>query len=158
MLLGAYQKMHNFELKSPENEEDWVNYHKIRRVVLFEERGRFGVYDENHPDEYLKDNYPKILVKDGAYLGVARIDIENDKAVVRRVAIDSNEQRKGYGRALLELIEEFARKFPSVKMIESSVADDAVEFYRKCNYKTVKKMKDSESTLMTKELKFDECA
>jgi hypothetical protein len=36
-------------LRRPENEEEWRVYHEIRRKVLFENRDRFGVYDENHP-------------------------------------------------------------------------------------------------------------
>ena len=34
-------------------------YHAIR-LALFENRGRFGVYNENHPDEFEKDNHPLI--------------------------------------------------------------------------------------------------
>jgi hypothetical protein len=30
----------------------WRVYHAIRRKALFENRGRFGVYNENHSDEF----------------------------------------------------------------------------------------------------------
>ena len=37
-------------LRAPVSDEEWRTYHAIRRLVLFESRGLFGVYDENHPD------------------------------------------------------------------------------------------------------------
>lgn len=43
-----------YELKKVEKESDWSTYHDIRRIVLFEEKGRFGLYNGNHPDEKKK--------------------------------------------------------------------------------------------------------
>lgn len=144
--------MDRFELNSPSTKDKWSHYHRIRRTVLFEERGRFGIYDENHPDEYAKDNFPKLLVRNGNCIGVARIDIEPKRAIIRRVAIDVMEQRKGYGRILLNLAEDFIRQFDYIEIIESSVANDVVEFYKRCNFEIMQNMHGTSSTMMQKEI------
>jgi hypothetical protein len=43
--------------------------------VLFEKRGRFGVYNENHPEEFESSNHPLILTHKGVATGVIRVDI-----------------------------------------------------------------------------------
>src|SRR5262245_66330679 len=98
------------ELRTPSSTEEWQAYHSIRRKVLFENRGRFGVYDENHPDEHRKGNHPLLLLLDGEAIGVIRIDINGDQAIFRRVAIREDLQRAGHGRVLLTLAESFAQE------------------------------------------------
>ena len=91
--------MSQTNLKSPETTEEWRAYHRIREEVLCEARGRFGVYNPNHPDEYSEGKFPNILVVDGEAVGVVRIDLdkESGEAIFRRVAIIEREQRKGLG-------------------------------------------------------------
>jgi hypothetical protein len=36
-------------LSHPSTPDEWNAYHSIRKKVLFENRGRFGIYEENHP-------------------------------------------------------------------------------------------------------------
>lgn len=62
-------------LRGPENEEEWRVYHAIRRKALFESRGRFGAYNENHPDEFERDNHPLILFDRDTPIGVIRVDM-----------------------------------------------------------------------------------
>ncbi|MBO0799148.1 MAG: hypothetical protein J2P31_10045 [Blastocatellia bacterium] len=57
----AYQ----YQLRAPANDEEWRAYHAIRRKVLFENRGLFGIYIENHPDEFAPGNHPMILFHQG---------------------------------------------------------------------------------------------
>jgi hypothetical protein len=63
--------------------------------VLFEARGHFGVYDENHPDETVPTNHPKLLLYGLEPVGTVRIDIDGAVAALRRVAIRANLQRQG---------------------------------------------------------------
>ena len=35
-----------YDLRRPCNDDEWRAYHAIRREVLFENRGYFGIYDE----------------------------------------------------------------------------------------------------------------
>jgi GNAT superfamily N-acetyltransferase len=124
------------ELIAPQSAADWAAYHDIRRRILFENRGEHGVYDPNRPDERAPGHFPKLLKRASAYVGVVRIDVADHTAYLRRVAIDEPYQRQGLGRTLLLLAESFARA-RSATRVESSVARDAVPFYRKCGYRFV---------------------
>lgn len=120
-------------LRGPENDEEWRAYHAIRRKTLFENRGRFGVYNENHPDEFEKDNHPLILFDRGTPIGVIRVDIHNRVAWFRRVAVREDLQRVGHGKILLSLAEAFAQE-AGCDEARSNVAADAVGFYERCGY------------------------
>ena len=122
-----------YELRTPSSEEDWHAYHSIRRKVLFENRGQFGVYNENHPDEHSDGDHPLLLIYNGEPIGVIRVDISGTLAVFRRVAIREDLQRSGHGRMLLALAESFANRAGCNK-IRSEVAYDAVGFYERCGY------------------------
>jgi GNAT superfamily N-acetyltransferase len=139
-------------LVSPDGVEPWRAYHDIRRRILFESRGRHGVYDSNHPEDRQPNHYPKLLLHAGRYVGVVRIDIKGDVAHLRRVAIDEPYQRQGFGRILLGLAEAFAREHGATR-VESAVAVDATAFYAECGYRSVATTDaDSSSVPMHKEL------
>ena len=122
-----------YELKAPSSAEEWQGYHSIRRKVLFENRGQFGVYDENHPDELTKGNYPLLLLLDGEAIGTIRVDIDGNQAIFRRIAIREDLQLAGHGRVLLALAESIARE-KECSNVWSDVAADAVGFYERCGY------------------------
>jgi GNAT superfamily N-acetyltransferase len=119
----------SYRLITPESEAEWVEYHRIRREILFEARGRFGIYNADHSDEKKSNNFPKLLVFNDMPVGTVRIDLPKvDYAIVRMVAIDSVEQGKGHGRALLSLIEDFVVKAGRIKLV-TNAAKNAVGFY-----------------------------
>jgi GNAT superfamily N-acetyltransferase len=122
-----------YELVSPADVDAWRVYHDIRREVLFEARGRFGVYDENRPDDRVAGHHAKLLLHRGNPIGVIRIDISGNEAIYRRVAIRQAVQREGHGRALLSLAQEFAAANGCGRIV-SHVAPDAVPFYEKCGF------------------------
>lgn len=124
-------EQHN--LKSPETREEWDQYHAIRRRVLWERRGKYGVYDENHPDEDKPGHHAFLLMHRDDPVGVIRIDIEGERAIFRRVAVKEALQRAGHGRVLLALAEEFARE-KGCNHLYSFVSPDAVGFYEKCGF------------------------
>jgi GNAT superfamily N-acetyltransferase len=140
-----------YRFTTPSSEAHWLAYHDIRRIVLFENRGRFGVYDPNHLDEFKANNFPKLLIFDRRPIGVIRIDILKDVAWFRRVAISEGCQRMGHGRVLLDLSEKFARDHKT-KRVESSVASDAIQFYLRCGYNIREAPHDAASVLMFKDL------
>jgi len=125
-----------YELRTPSTSEEWQAYHDIRRKVLFENRGQFGVYDQNHPDEHRDGNHPLLLIRNGEPIGVIRVDISGTQAIFRRVAIREDFQRLGHGRVLLALAESFAQS-KGCNHISSEVAHDAVGFYQRCGYTSV---------------------
>jgi GNAT superfamily N-acetyltransferase len=74
-----------------------------------------------------------LLLLGGRTIGVIRIDLAAPRAIFRRVAIREDLQRRGHGRALLALAEQFARAQGCVE-VRSFVDHDAVGFYAKCGY------------------------
>ena len=48
--MGMLKSWHtSCALISPSSDEEWSSYHRIRRTILFEKRGQFGVDDPNRP-------------------------------------------------------------------------------------------------------------
>ena len=125
--------MEGHELVTPTDPAQWRAYHDIRRRVLFEARGQFGVYDESRPDEKAPGHHPKLLLYRGDPIGVVRIDIDATTAIFRRVAVRADVQRLGHGRVLLMLAQRFAQESGCVRLV-SYVATDAVEFYQRCGF------------------------
>ena len=121
------------ELRAPVNDEEWRALHEIRRKVLFENRGKFDTYIENHPDDFKPGHHPLVLVYKDVVIGVVRVEINGTIAWLRRVAIREDLQRQGHGRALLQLAEAFA-KSQGCDETRSNAAVEAVEFYERCGY------------------------
>lgn len=122
-----------YELRAPTNTGEWRALHDIRRKVLFENRGKFGTYIENHPDDFKPGHYPLLLFYRGQAIGVVRVEVSEKVAWLRRVAIREDLQRIGHGRVLLGLAEAFA-KTEGCDEVLSNVAVEAVGFYERCGY------------------------
>lgn len=121
------------ELRAPVNDEEWRALHDIRRKVLFENRGKFDTYIENHPDDFKAGHHPLVLVYKHVVIGVVRVEVNAAVAWLRRVAIREDFQRLGHGRILLQLAEAFA-KSRGCDEVRSNAAVEAVEFYERCGY------------------------
>jgi len=144
-----------YDLIAPADAGQWRAYHDIRRQVLFEARGQFGVYDDNHPDDSAPGKHPRLLLYGGDPVGVVRIDIEGDVAILRRVAVRADVQRRGHGRMLLSLAQRFAEEAGCTRLA-SHVAPDAVGFYQRGGFEVdatrMKAPSPHGSVLMTKSL------
>src|SRR5215204_1228577 len=123
-----------YELRAPGNNEEWFAFHAIRRKVLFENRGKLETYIENHPDDFKPGHHPLILLYRGVVIGVIRVEVCDNVAWFRRVAIQEDLQRLGHGRVLLQLAEAFA-KAQGCNEVLSNAAVEAVDFYDRCGYK-----------------------
>ncbi|ODT79340.1 MAG: hypothetical protein ABS76_21075 [Pelagibacterium sp. SCN 64-44] len=114
--------------------QDWADFHAIRRAELFEAKGRFGVYDDRHPDDRADFAHPYLLKLDEQALGTVRLDLFGDgRAAVRLVAISAGAQGRGHGRAMDRLVAERARGF-GVHMLLVNAAAEAVGFYEKIGW------------------------
>jgi GNAT superfamily N-acetyltransferase len=122
-------------LKTPTTVADW------------EARGKFGVYDDQHPDEHKIGNFPKLLMFNDSPIGVIRIDIAEPVGWFRRVAIKESNQRQGHGSKLMRLAEQFAREH-GVSRIQSDVDREAIPFYERFGFRLVR----GGGTLMFKDL------
>jgi GNAT superfamily N-acetyltransferase len=117
-------------LEPPASPADWQAFHDIREAELFVSRGRpAGTYDRNHPDDRDPANLPLLLKHDGRPVGVVRLDDRGDgTAVIRLLAVRSDEQGRGHGRALEALMTAHAaaRGFHTLYL---NAAPSAVGFY-----------------------------
>ena len=122
-----------YELIEVTDESDWRDYHTIRREVLWQARGRTG-YDDKHRDEYLPANHPLLLKLDGRPIGTARLDdFGGGMGAVRLVAIVADLQRRGHGRKLAELVEDYARSLGITRLFVNA-APEAVGYYEKLGW------------------------
>lgn len=124
--------MNNSELCRISTDIERDAYHRIRRTVLFENRGVFGEYDPNFPDDVNPDNHAVVLKVDGSIVGAMRLDFTPDKdyAIFRTVAILPEHHRKGFGRAMLDSAERYAVQ-RGRQVFVTNAATDAVPFYEK---------------------------
>jgi N-acetylglutamate synthase-like GNAT family acetyltransferase len=123
-----------YKLTKVTADSDWREYHSLRRLVLWEARGR-SRYNERHPDEYLAANHPLLLKLDGRPIGTTRLDDLGDRrGVVRLVAIAADIQRRGHGRVLSALVEDYARRL-GLKALLVNAAPEAVGYYEKMGWR-----------------------
>jgi GNAT superfamily N-acetyltransferase len=122
-----------YRLRPPVTDDDWHTYHAIRRKVLFENRGRFGTYNDDHPDERAPGNHPLVLERNAEIIGTIRIDIATRAAILRMVAIRDDAQRGGHGKVMLSLAEAFARD-KGRHLVTLSSHPNAVGFYERFGY------------------------
>lgn len=123
-----------YELVKVTEPADWADFHRIRRVELFEARGRFGVYNDNHPHDHADFAHPFLLKREGRALGTVRLDLfGGGRAAVRLVAITAEEQRRGHGRAMEAMVADVARELGVRTLLVNAVLD-AQEFYAKSGW------------------------
>lgn len=124
----------SYELVVLSDPSDWADFHRIRRVELFEAKGRFGIYDPNHPDDVADFATPFLLKKDGVAIGTTRLDMLGDgRAAFRLVAITRAEQGRGHGRVMDGLVTAEARK-RGVHTLLVNAAPEAVGYYQKTGW------------------------
>jgi GNAT superfamily N-acetyltransferase len=142
---------HRYVLRQPIGVAEWNAYHDLRRTILFERRGRFGVYDAGHADERATGNHPFLFWFDGQPAGTIRIDITGTDAIFRLVTIREDHQRRGLGRRMLDLAERFARSKQRT-LVHSHVNRAAIGFYERCGFAREGPENGGETVLMVKTL------
>jgi N-acetylglutamate synthase-like GNAT family acetyltransferase len=115
-------------------ERDWREYHSIQRRVLWDRRGLRN-YDENHPDEYRPASHPLMLRLNDRAIGTVRLDdFGNGTGAIRLVAIDAEFQGQGHGRALSDLVENYARRL-GIRTLYVNAAPEAVGYYQELGWR-----------------------
>ncbi len=118
-----------YQLIKAESEQDWLSYHEIRRTILFEDRGRIGIYNANHPDEANPYNHSLLLKFNNYAYVTTRLDNRKDgTGIVRQVAIIRSEQGKGHGRILSRLVDEYAQSL-GINILLVNSAPESVGYY-----------------------------
>jgi N-acetylglutamate synthase-like GNAT family acetyltransferase len=120
-----------YELRRVETPDDWAALHRIRREVLFaRERHPGFAYNDAHPDDAAANHIKFLLLLDGVAIGTTRLDLRGERAVVRLVAIATDQQRQGHGSVMEQALENHAYKLGITTLMVNS-APDAVGFYEK---------------------------
>lgn len=124
----------DYQLVKVASEDDWRDYHALRRHVLWEARGQTG-YDETRPEEHFASNHPLLLKRHHRPIGTTRLDdLGNGRGVVRLVAIAADCQRRGHGRVLLGLVENYARRL-GLETLFVNAHPEAITYYEKMGWK-----------------------
>lgn len=124
------------EIRKPLSPKEWDEYYELRYKVLRKPLGQPVGSERNDGD--LKGEH--FALYDNGYLrAIARLDEASPGiAQVRFVAVETELQGKGYGRAIMTAVEEKARATNHHKMILHA-RDYAVDFYLKLGYHVVEK-------------------
>lgn len=125
------------EVRAPRNEQEWENYFDLRYRILREPLGKERGSEKNDGDK----TGEHICIYDNSILkAIARLDKtdQDHVAQVRFVAVEKAQQGKGYGRMIMEAVEEISEDRGDTKMILHA-RDYAVDFYLKLGYEVVEK-------------------
>lgn len=125
------------EIRAPRNEKEWEDYYDLRYRILRQPLGKERGSERNEGDV---SGVHFALYENGVLKGIARLDKTDEPGVaqVRFVAVESDQQGKGYGAEIMEAVEETSQQRGDHKMILHA-RDYAVDFYLKLGYSIVEK-------------------
>tara|TARA_R110002072_G_scaffold302709_3_gene487518 strand:- start:11288 stop:11719 length:432 start_codon:yes stop_codon:yes gene_type:complete len=141
------------EIRSPKTIAEWESYYQLRFTVL---REPWAQPLGSEKDEGDKSAYHFALFENKELKAAGRLDkIDSHRFQVRYFCVHPLSVRKGFGRMLMNGIENFAFKNNSAKIILHA-RENAVTFYESLGYETVKEsyllFDEIQHYLMQKEL------
>lgn len=112
--------------------QEWDAYHRIRKTLLFEPRG--VQYDPHHPSITAENHYNFVLMRGTDIIGAIAVELlDNERAALRSLVIDTPYQNRGYGDKFLRMIERWILHQNRTKIVLHSVPQ-AVSFYKRAGY------------------------
>lgn len=124
------------EIRAPKNEIEWEQYYDLRYRILRQPWNQPRGSERNEGDA---TGIHFALYENGSLKAIARLDFNEDKiAQVRFMAVDSEIQRKGYGKQVMLAIERYC-KANSVTEIVLHAREIALPFYESLGYQLVEK-------------------
>lgn len=112
---------------------EWEEYHRIRIEEIFSRLPDID-YNYHHPDLTNENHYHFVLCKGATVLSVGHMEeLGHDKWGLRILATDRKYQGNGYGKAMLENLEQWC-KLCGGQIIHLHSAPEAENFYRKLGY------------------------
>ena len=124
------------EIRSPKTDQEWKEYYDLRYRVLREPWNQPRGSERNEGDETGKH---LALFESGIIKAVARLDASGlQESQVRFVAVEFNEQGRGYGRLIMEACENIASDRGDLKMVLHA-REVALDFYKRMGYKLIEK-------------------
>ena len=126
-----------FHIQQPSTEEEFKHYYHLRWKML---RAPWGQPEGSEVDD-IEDQCFHVMActPTNEVIGVARLQFNSKtEAQIRYMAIAENFERKGIGRELVNALEQRAKK-ASYKTITLDAREPAIGFYKKLEYKIIKK-------------------
>jgi predicted GNAT family N-acyltransferase len=123
-------------IRLPNTPDEWDDYYRLRYLVLRKPLGQPEGSERNEGD-LTGEHFA--LYEDDVLRAIARLDTYTPTiSQVRFVAVDTSIQGKGYGKLIMEAVENRSKETGNTKMILHA-RDYAVPFYEKLNYNIVEK-------------------
>lgn len=123
-------------IRLPNTPDEWDDYYRLRYLVLRKPLGQPEGSERNEGD-LTGEHFA--LYEDDVLRAIARLDTYVPTiSQVRFVAVDTSIQGKGYGKLIMEAVENRSKETGNTKMILHA-RDYAVPFYEKLNYIIVEK-------------------
>ncbi len=123
------------EIRTPQTAAEWEQYYDLRYRILREPLGKEPGSERNEGDE---TGIHFALFEEGIIVGIARLDkVDSEICQVRFVAIEHNIQGKGFGKRLMNAVEQEGKRIGYKRMILHA-RDYALPFYEKLNYTLIR--------------------
>lgn len=122
------------EIRTPKTQIEWELYFDLRYRILRKPLNQ-PLGSERNDGDATGEHFA--LFENGKMLAIARLDfIENNEAQVRFVAVEADLQGKGYGKKIMEAVENRCIEKNVSKLILHA-RDYAVLFYQRLNYQLI---------------------
>jgi GNAT superfamily N-acetyltransferase len=141
------------EIRAPKNEVEWEQYYDLRYRILRQPWNQPQGSERNEGDE---TGLHFALYENEILKAIARLDINDEKsAQVRFMAVETEIQRKGYGKQVMLAIENYC-KTKNISEIVLHAREIAIPFYESLGYQLVEKshllFNEIQHFLMTKKI------
>ena len=141
------------ETREPRNEQEWQRYYDLRWRILR------APWQPQGPDRDETDDtsiHRMVCRPDGTVLAVGRLhQADESTAQFRFMAVESGQERRGYGSLLLQSLEQVARDM-HLNAVILQAREGAVPFYQHHGYSVAEKtfllFDEIQHYLMKKEL------
>ena len=127
----------HYKIKEPASEEEFKHYYHLRWLLL---RAPWNQAEGSEVDA-IEDQCFHVMAVDeiNNVIAVARLQFNsNTEAQIRYMAVIREHERKGIGRELIKVMEQYAQK-SSCKKIVLHAREPAIGFYQKLGYKVIEK-------------------
>lgn len=122
------------EIRSPRTTDEWETYFDLRYRILRQPLNQPKGSEKNDGDA---TGIHFALYDNNRLLAIARLDLtETEASQVRFVAVETNQQGKGYGHQIMQATEAKSKSLECSKVILHA-RDYAVPFYEKIGYKLI---------------------
>ena len=124
------------EIRPPVNEKEWEQYYDLRYRILRQPLNQPIGSEKNEGDE---TGIHFALFENNQLMAIARLDHSGENTMqVRFVAVEENQQGKGFGKQIMIATEQKALELNTKKMILHA-RENAVPFYLGLGYEMIEK-------------------